>query len=117
MHRVAAEDVSPEAMLALDALVQALPTDTPLHDAVASVRTALRGGNAALVAAEHEFVSPVRGASLIGMSRTNLYKVMDSGALPFVRVGVHRRIRVADLWLYVDTRPRSSGGGPSPVSS
>lgn len=100
-------------MLALDTLIGMLPADTPLRDALTSVVNGFRDGGAAFVAAEHEFVSPVRAASLIGMSRTNLYKVMDSGALPFVRVGVHRRIRVGDLWRYVDARPRTIGRGPT----
>jgi len=44
-----------------------------------------------------ETLTPNQAASRLGMSRTHLYKLLDSGEIPFHRVGRDRRINVKDL--------------------
>lgn len=39
-------------------------------------------------------------ADLLGCSKSHLVKLLDSGEIPFVKVGRHRRIKYADLMGY-----------------
>ena len=49
-------------------------------------------------------VSPAEAASMMGMSRAQLHKLLDDGALPFRMVGSHHRIRLdtVNRWLEVE---------------
>jgi excisionase family DNA binding protein len=47
--------------------------------------------------AEPLVVKPAKAAQLLDMSRTAVYDLMRSGALPSVLIGGSRRIRVADI--------------------
>ena len=42
-------------------------------------------------------VTPEDAARILGISRPLVRRLMDVGALPFRRVGAHRRIRLADV--------------------
>jgi len=42
-------------------------------------------------------VSPAEAGLMLGMSRPQVRKLMDSGALPFRMVGAHHRIAVEDI--------------------
>ncbi len=43
---------------------------------------------------------------LLGVSRPHLIKLLESGELPFHKVGAHRRIRMKDLMEYQRIRDR-----------
>jgi len=49
-------------------------------------------------------VSPAEAASMMGMSRTQLHKLLDDGVLPFRMVGSHHRIRLdaVNRWLELE---------------
>ena len=49
---------------------------------------------------------PVEAAEAIGISRARLYELMNSGEIPFVKVGNVKRVPVAKLREWVD---RQSG--------
>jgi excisionase family DNA binding protein len=52
-------------------------------------------------------VSPSEAALLLGMSRPQVRKLMDRGALPFRMVGAHHRIAVDDVKAFLDAeKPR-----------
>ncbi|KAB1647911.1 helix-turn-helix domain-containing protein [Pseudoclavibacter endophyticus] len=69
-----------------------------LETVVGSVET----GRDLIVARVDDYVTPSQAARILGVSRTHLYKVLDSGALPCAIVGSKdRRIRMADLRNYV----------------
>ena len=62
---------------------------------------ALRGGQDTFVVTENEDLTPSDAAKLLGISRTHLYKILDSGALAHHIVGTRdRRIAVPDLMAY-----------------
>lgn len=41
--------------------------------------------------------SVTEAAQVLGLGKTTVYSLMDSGKLPFCRIGTRRRIRSADL--------------------
>jgi len=45
-------------------------------------------------------------ADLLGMSRPFLLRLLDSGVIPFHRVGSHRRVRLSDVENYQVQRDR-----------
>ncbi|MDR1426480.1 MAG: helix-turn-helix domain-containing protein [Bifidobacteriaceae bacterium] len=52
-------------------------------------------------------VSPAEAGALLGMSRPQVRRLMDRGALPFRMVGSHHRIAVADVEEFLAAeRPR-----------
>lgn len=47
--------------------------------------------------AEDAEISPEDAAAILGISRPLVRRRMDAGALPFRRVGAHRRLRLSDV--------------------
>jgi excisionase family DNA binding protein len=82
-----------------DAFLQ-LP-DGALRTTLENLSLALRGGQDTFVVSEKEDLTPSEAAKLLGVSRTHLYKILDSGALPYHVVGARdRRIAAPDLFAY-----------------
>jgi excisionase family DNA binding protein len=50
-------------------------------------------------------LSPLDAASLLGIGRTTLYKLLAEGTLPSVQIGRCRRIRRTDLDAFVISLP------------
>ena len=48
-------------------------------------------------------VSPAEAALMLGMSRPQVRKLMDRGALPFRMVGAHHRIAAEDVQAFLDS--------------
>ena len=54
-------------------------------------------------------VSPAEAASMMGMSRAQLHKLLDDGVIPFRMVGSHHRIRLdaVNRWLEIEDARQS----------
>lgn len=57
------------------------------------------GRGVALAAIDRE-VSTGRAAEILNVSRPHLVKILESGKIPFRKVGSHRRIRLEDVMEY-----------------
>lgn len=57
-------------------------------------------------------VSTSKAAEILGMSRPTLIDLLEKGAIPFRRVGTHRRVSLLDVLLY-KLRMRGDGQAPS----
>lgn len=64
---------------------------------VSRVVKAKASGQDVIITHGFEEVTPAQAAAILGMSRPQVRRLMDRGALPFRMVGTHHRIRVADL--------------------
>jgi excisionase family DNA binding protein len=71
-----------------------------LRYALSAMAATLSCGHDVIVSDAEDHYTTTEAAKLLGVSRAHLYKVLDSGALPFVSVGTNRRIRVQDFENY-----------------
>lgn len=65
--------------------------------ALADLLDRLSTADGVTVLADDAEVTPEDAAGILGISRPLVRRRMDVGALPFRRVGAHRRIRLADV--------------------
>jgi len=64
---------------------------------ISQVVRAKASGQDVIITQGFEEVTPSEAATLLGMSRQQVRRLMDANSLPFRMVGTHHRIRVADL--------------------
>lgn len=68
-----------------------------LRDLLLSVSRCVRHGDEVVLMDGDRTITPSQASTRLGMSRSHLYKLLDSGAILSHRVGRDRRIRIRDL--------------------
>lgn len=86
-----------------------------LPDSVYAVLTqvvqAMAQGLAVAVMPLHLELTTQEAADLLNVSRQYLVQLLDQGAIPYTKVGTHRRIRFGDLRAYKEIRDRQRRAG------
>ena len=88
--------------------------DEPVVLPAAAVRllgallTELAKGNAVTLMPHHAELTTQEAADLLNVSRPFIVSLLESGQLPFHKVGTHRRVRFSDLMTYKRHRDAES---------
>lgn len=110
----------PEDVAEMAQLIQILSSDTGVeiiastgeramipaalrHVLLEAASTLVHGDSIKLVPLQRE-LSTFQAASILGVSRPHLIKLLEQGAIPYRRVGTHRRIDLSDLLAYKEQR-------------
>ena len=80
-----------------DGTEEDFPLPAAALPALADLLDRLSSSEAVTVLAEDTEVTPEQAAGILGISRPLVRRRMDAGALPFRRVGAHRRLRLTDV--------------------
>jgi excisionase family DNA binding protein len=69
------------------------------------LETLAAGGGAALLSMDAELTTQ-QAADILGVSRPTLVKFLEDGTMPFRTIGVHRRIKAAEVFAYGEDERR-----------
>ncbi|HEX4183737.1 MAG TPA: 3,4-dihydroxy-2-butanone-4-phosphate synthase, partial [Caulobacteraceae bacterium] len=79
---------------------QDAPLPRPAFRLLVEVLSQMARGNVVAVTPIQADLTTQQAAELLGVSRPHLVKLLESGRLPFRKVGAHRRVRFEDLAAY-----------------
>jgi excisionase family DNA binding protein len=81
-----------------------IPLPEHIFQMLARMLEDMRNGRAIVLMPEDEAFTTQAAANYLGMSRQYLVTLLESGQIPFHRVGSHRRVTFKDLLAYQKTR-------------
>jgi excisionase family DNA binding protein len=82
-----------------------------VYDVLTQVMQAMAQGLAVAVMPLHLELTTQEAADLLNVSRQYLVQILDQGAIPYTKVGTHRRIRFGDLCAYKEIRDQQRRAG------
>jgi excisionase family DNA binding protein len=100
----AAESASHDMPKLVGANGEEMPLPEPIYQLLLDILPGLLRGETLMVLPEDQPLTTQQAADLLGMSRPYLKRLLDQGAIPYYRVGTHRRLRFADVMAYRERR-------------
>ncbi|MBX9243858.1 helix-turn-helix domain-containing protein [Actinotalea ferrariae] len=91
-----AAQTTPDQIEALRGFADALP-ESQLRDVLLSLTTSVSAGTDLAILSSDAELTPTQVAQRLRMSRTHIYKLIDSGEIPAHHVGRDRRVLLADV--------------------
>ncbi len=91
----------------VDSKGKEIPLPEQLFGLVVKVAGDLQAGRSVFVVSGEQAMTPQAAADFLGMSRQFLAKLMDEGAVPFHKVGSHRRLLFKDVQQFSAKRAHS----------
>lgn len=82
-----------------------------VYDILTQVMHAMSQGLAVAVMPLHLELTTQEAADLLDVSRQYLVQLLDQGAIPYTRVGTHRRVRFGDVKAYKGVRDQQRREG------
>lgn len=82
----------------------------PVYQMLVSVLQDMRDGRAVVLMPEDETFTTQAAANYLGMSRQYFVTLLESGKIPFHKVGSHRRVTLKDLRAYEKVRDSERRG-------
>lgn len=90
---------------------ETLTMPASLLDALRQVVEHLDQGDAVTIVPSHKELTTQEAANLLNISRPYMIKLLETGVLPFTKVGKHRRVRLRDVLTYQATREQHERQG------
>jgi excisionase family DNA binding protein len=116
-HKISPTDVSPEILKQLDQILHEqrsailigpdgdrMVLPQALSDLFQYVVDAMKRKQVVVMLPEDEALTTQVAANFLGMSRPYILRLLNAGAMPFHRVGTHRRIMFSDVIEYQQKR-------------
>lgn len=97
-----AEDRLMTRLVAVDGTSVELPASA--FEALRAIANDLANGRTVVVIPHERLLTTNEAANLLNVSRQFLVRLLDRGDIPFERVGTHRRLAVAEVLAYRDSR-------------
>lgn len=69
----------------------------PIYEMLVRVASALQEGKVITLVPETQELTTQAAANMLGVSRPHLVKLLESGRIPYHKVGAHRRVLMKDL--------------------
>jgi excisionase family DNA binding protein len=79
----------------------------PLYGLMRGLLDNLKRGEAVTVLPHDALLTTQQAAQILNVSRPYLYRLIEQSAVPVVRVGSHRRLRIQDVLLLREERQQS----------
>jgi excisionase family DNA binding protein len=84
----------------------------PVQNMLLTILKNMELSKAVSIVAEDHPLTTQGAAEILGVSRPFLVRLLESGAIPFHKVGAHRRIYFHDLWDYKSRRDAAQSVTP-----
>ena len=99
-HRQQGSAVSQLKVVEDDGTEQAVTIPAGAYNLLTDLLTQIAQGNAVTLIPIHAELTTQEAANFLNVSRPHVVKLLDSGEIPFRKVGTHRRILFEDLRKY-----------------
>jgi excisionase family DNA binding protein len=109
-QRLAAAAATLDTLAHQESLTVTVPDGASLQlpavavEALVDILQRLAAGSAVVVSSVNEHVTTGKAATMLGVSRTYVARLLDEGRLPYEYRGTHRRIPVTAVMAYLEDR-------------